>query len=140
MLSAVPAPGEERVIYPGLLEAEGLEPAGGLDVRRHPDLARVLGREHAAKAFVHTATYDVHVASWMGNVLADTSDGTGFPVIGPNGPTPDPSAARLLTYDQSGLMYDGGIIWRPSPRTSPCSRSSRTRTSAAFWSANAACG
>lgn len=33
----------------------------------------------AAEAFVHTATYDVHVASWMGNVLTDTSDGTGFP-------------------------------------------------------------
>ena len=33
----------------------------------------------AARAFVHTATYDVHVASWMGNVLTDTSDGTGFP-------------------------------------------------------------
>jgi phosphoribosylaminoimidazolecarboxamide formyltransferase / IMP cyclohydrolase len=33
----------------------------------------------AAKAFVHTATYDVQVASWMGNVLTDTSDGTGFP-------------------------------------------------------------
>jgi phosphoribosylaminoimidazolecarboxamide formyltransferase/IMP cyclohydrolase len=33
----------------------------------------------AAKAFVHTATYDVHVASWMGNVLTDTSEGSGFP-------------------------------------------------------------
>ena len=33
----------------------------------------------AAEAFVHTATYDVQVASWMGNVLTDTSDGTGFP-------------------------------------------------------------
>ncbi len=33
----------------------------------------------AARAFVHTATYDVHVASWMGNVLTDTSGGTGFP-------------------------------------------------------------
>jgi phosphoribosylaminoimidazolecarboxamide formyltransferase/IMP cyclohydrolase len=33
----------------------------------------------AAKAFVHTATYDVHVASWMGNVLTDSSEGTGFP-------------------------------------------------------------
>ena len=28
---------------------------------------------------MHTATYDVAVASWMGNVLTDTSDGTGFP-------------------------------------------------------------
>ncbi len=33
----------------------------------------------AAQAFVHTATYDVAVASWMGNVVADTSGGTGFP-------------------------------------------------------------
>ena len=33
----------------------------------------------AAEAFVHTASYDVAVASWMGNVLTDTSDGTGFP-------------------------------------------------------------
>jgi phosphoribosylaminoimidazolecarboxamide formyltransferase / IMP cyclohydrolase len=33
----------------------------------------------AAEAFVHTASYDVAVASWMGSVLADTSDGTGFP-------------------------------------------------------------
>jgi uncharacterized protein (PEP-CTERM system associated) len=44
-------------------------------------------------------------------------DGTGFPVIGPNGPTPNPNAPRLLTYDMSDVMYDGGIIWRPSPRT-----------------------
>jgi len=33
----------------------------------------------AARAFVHTATYDVQVASWMGNVLTDSSEGTGFP-------------------------------------------------------------
>ena len=33
----------------------------------------------AAEAFVHTASYDVAVASWMGSVLTDTSDGTGFP-------------------------------------------------------------
>lgn len=41
----------------------------------------------------------------------------GLPVIGPNGPTADPTAPRLLTYDQSGLIYDGGVIWRPSART-----------------------
>jgi len=33
----------------------------------------------AAAAFVHTATYDVAVASWMGNVLTPTDDGSGFP-------------------------------------------------------------
>ncbi len=33
----------------------------------------------AVEAFVHTATYDVAVASWMGNVVVDTSEGSGFP-------------------------------------------------------------
>ena len=33
----------------------------------------------ATQAFVHTADYDSAVASWMGNVYTDTSDGTGFP-------------------------------------------------------------
>ena len=33
----------------------------------------------AAEAFVHTATYDVQVASWLGNVVAPTDEGTGFP-------------------------------------------------------------
>jgi phosphoribosylaminoimidazolecarboxamide formyltransferase / IMP cyclohydrolase len=36
-------------------------------------------RRLAAEAFVHTATYDVNVASWMGSVVTDTSGGTGFP-------------------------------------------------------------
>jgi phosphoribosylaminoimidazolecarboxamide formyltransferase/IMP cyclohydrolase len=33
----------------------------------------------AAEAFVHTATYDIAVASWMGNVVAPTDEGSGFP-------------------------------------------------------------
>jgi len=33
----------------------------------------------AAKAFQHTATYDIAVASWMSNVLAPSPDGNGFP-------------------------------------------------------------
>lgn len=36
-------------------------------------------RRLALDAFVHTATYDVQVASWMGNVAAPTDGGTGFP-------------------------------------------------------------
>jgi phosphoribosylaminoimidazolecarboxamide formyltransferase/IMP cyclohydrolase len=33
----------------------------------------------AAEAFQHTATYDVNVASWIGNVVTKTDDGSGFP-------------------------------------------------------------
>ncbi len=32
----------------------------------------------AVDAFVHTASYDIAVASWLGNVYAPTDDGTGF--------------------------------------------------------------
>ena len=33
----------------------------------------------AAEAFAHTASYDVAVASWLGNAYVDTSSGSGFP-------------------------------------------------------------
>ena len=54
--------------YPAVLEAVQ---AGGFTLAERQRLA--------AEAFVHTATYDVAVASWMGNVVSDTSDGSGFP-------------------------------------------------------------
>ncbi|HYN30544.1 MAG TPA: bifunctional phosphoribosylaminoimidazolecarboxamide formyltransferase/IMP cyclohydrolase, partial [Dermatophilaceae bacterium] len=54
--------------YPRVLEAVR---AGGFTLEQRRGLA--------AAAFVHTATYDSAVASWMGNVLTDTSGGTGFP-------------------------------------------------------------
>ena len=54
--------------YADVLEAVA---AGGFTLAQRANLA--------AEAFVHTASYDVAVASWMGSVLTDTSDGTGFP-------------------------------------------------------------
>jgi hypothetical protein len=42
----------------------------------------------------------------------------GLPVTGPGGQLiADPSKPRLLTYDQSGLIWDAGVIWRPNPRS-----------------------
>ena len=54
--------------YPQLLQALA---AGGFTLAERQALA--------AAAFSHTATYDVGVASWMGSVVSDLSDGTGFP-------------------------------------------------------------
>jgi phosphoribosylaminoimidazolecarboxamide formyltransferase/IMP cyclohydrolase len=56
--------------YPAVLAAVA---AGGFTLEERKRLA--------AEAFAHTAAYDVQVASWMGNVLTDTSDGTGFPAF-----------------------------------------------------------
>jgi uncharacterized protein (PEP-CTERM system associated) len=39
-------------------------------------------------------------------------------VLDPSGrPVPNPGAPRLTTFDIDGVIYDGGFIWRPSPRT-----------------------
>jgi hypothetical protein len=45
-------------------------------------------------------------------------DSNGVPVVTPGGDLiADPSKPRLLAYDQSGLIWDAGVIWRPSPNT-----------------------
>jgi phosphoribosylaminoimidazolecarboxamide formyltransferase/IMP cyclohydrolase len=54
--------------YPDIVAALD---AGGFSLAQRQQLA--------ARAFAHTASYDVSVASWMGNVLAPSDDGTGFP-------------------------------------------------------------
>ncbi|HEX8483533.1 MAG TPA: hypothetical protein VF650_16665 [Allosphingosinicella sp.] len=42
----------------------------------------------------------------------------GVPVLTPRGDLiPDPSRPRLETLDQDGIMWDAGILWRPSRRT-----------------------
>jgi hypothetical protein len=46
-------------------------------------------------------------------------DAAGNPVIGPDGRfVTDGSAPRQLAYDVSGLIWDVGVMWRPSSRTS----------------------
>jgi len=54
--------------YPAVIEALG---NGGFSLEQR--------RQLAARAFVHTATYDVAVASWMGSVVAPSDEGSGFP-------------------------------------------------------------
>jgi phosphoribosylaminoimidazolecarboxamide formyltransferase/IMP cyclohydrolase len=54
--------------YPMLIEALA---CGGFSLEQRKKLA--------ADAFVHTAAYDVAVATWMGSVLTDSSAGDGFP-------------------------------------------------------------
>jgi phosphoribosylaminoimidazolecarboxamide formyltransferase/IMP cyclohydrolase len=58
----------EPAAYPAVVEAVR---AGGFTLEERQALA--------ARAFVHTADYDIAVASWMGNVLSPTDEGTGFP-------------------------------------------------------------
>ena len=53
-------------------------------------------------------------------------DSAGQPVTTRNGNlVGDPSKPRLLTDNQSGLIWDVGVIWRPGPRTELQARAGR---------------
>ncbi|WP_374968401.1 bifunctional phosphoribosylaminoimidazolecarboxamide formyltransferase/IMP cyclohydrolase [Terrabacter sp. BE26] len=85
--------------YGTVAEALG---AGGFTLEQRKRLA--------AEAFVHTASYDVAVASWMGTAYADTTDGTGFPAW--TGASFDRAAALRYgenPHQQAALYRD----WRP---------------------------
>jgi hypothetical protein len=46
-------------------------------------------------------------------------DALGAPVVGSDGRlVTDPASPRLVAYDQDGVIWDAGVMWRPSPRTS----------------------
>lgn len=46
-------------------------------------------------------------------------DGVGAPIVGPDGRyVTDESSPRQIAYETSGLIWDAGVMWRPSPRTS----------------------
>jgi phosphoribosylaminoimidazolecarboxamide formyltransferase / IMP cyclohydrolase len=83
----------------------GAVAAGGFTLDQRKSLA--------AEAFVHTAMYDVAVASWMGSVLTDSTNGTGFPAwmggtwrkstVLRYGENPHQSAALYLNDFTAGL-------------------------------------
>jgi len=65
-------------------------------------------------AFTAGAGYEKFTSSQQDIVR----DSNGVPVVTPGGDLiADPSKPRLLSYDQSGLIWDAGVIWRPSQRT-----------------------
>ncbi|MGY4397828.1 hypothetical protein ACVWZA_003025 [Sphingomonas sp. UYAg733] len=45
-------------------------------------------------------------------------DGAGQPVVDSNGRfRTDPASPRRIAYETDGLIYDAGVVWRPSART-----------------------
>ncbi|WP_373473722.1 hypothetical protein [Sphingorhabdus lacus] len=46
-------------------------------------------------------------------------DAGGVPIVGTDGRlVKDPNSPRLIAYQTDGLIWDAGVLWRPSPRTS----------------------
>ncbi len=73
-------------------------------------------------------------------------DGTGAPVIGPDGRlVTDGSAPRQIAYQTDGLIWDVGVMWRPSDRTNFQAiygrrYGSRSYTGSFGWAPNARTG
>lgn len=69
-------------------------------------------------------TNTLHVVGGIGYEDVEVSsrdavrDSAGAPVLGPDGRyITDKSGPRQIGYDVSGLIWDAGVIWRPSRRT-----------------------
>lgn len=61
-------------------------------------------------------------------------DAAGNPVVGNDGRlVTDRNSPRLLSYDQDGLIWDVGVLWRPSRRTSLEARVGRRYDSMTYY-------
>jgi hypothetical protein len=61
-------------------------------------------------------------------------DANGDPVIGNDGRfVTDPTAPRTIAYDVDGLLWDVGVMWRPSSRTSLEARVGERYDSSTFY-------
>lgn len=62
------------------------------------------------------------ISSSQRDVLRDES---GAPIMIGGRFVADPNSPRLRGFDSDGIIYDGGIIWRPGPRTELQARAGR---------------
>lgn len=61
-------------------------------------------------------------------------DANGDPVVGNDGRlVTDKASPRLLSYDQDGIYWDAGVLWRPSRRTSLEARYGRRYGSETYY-------
>jgi len=61
-------------------------------------------------------------------------DANGNPIIGANGKfVTDSAAPRILAFDVDGLLWDVGVLWRPSSRTSLAANVGRRYASTIYY-------
>ncbi len=79
---------------------------------------------HARADIIVPLSYDFALVGGVGYEDVEISsrdalrDAQGDPVVGAGGHlVTDRSSPRVLAYDVSGLIWDAGVIWRPSRRT-----------------------
>ena len=88
------------------------------------NLDQRIDERYARLDFVYPVALDVALLAGIGYEDVEISsrdalrDAAGLPVVGRDGRlVTDKSAPRQLAYDVDGLIYDAGVMWRPSRRT-----------------------
>ena len=111
-------------VHPGDVLPVGITASAGWAREDLSNLDQRIDQKYARIDFVLPVTLDVALLAGVGYEKVQISsrdvvrDANGLPVIGSNGRLrTDTSAPRQLAYNVDGLIYDAGVMWRPSRRT-----------------------
>lgn len=116
-VSAVIAPGDVLPVGIGVGGSYYREDVSNLDQRIEDAQARVTATvpiSHSVQVSGAVGYEKVQISSR--DALVDSN---GFPIVGRGGNyVTDKSSPRVIAYDVDGLIWDAGVMWRPSSRTS----------------------
>ena len=111
-------------VRPGDVLPVGVTASAGWAREDISNLDQRIDQKYGRLDFVFPVSLDVALLAGVGYEDVEISsrdvlrDANGLPVIGRNGRLrTDKSAPRRLGYDVDGLIYDAGVMWRPSRRT-----------------------
>ncbi|HUQ12822.1 MAG TPA: preprotein translocase subunit YajC [Novosphingobium sp.] len=111
-------------VRPGELADFGVTASTGWAREDISNLDQRVDQKYLREDFVLPVSLDVALLAGVGYEDVEISsrdarrDGAGNPVIGRDGRfVTDKSAPRRLAYDVDGLIWDAGVMWRPSKRT-----------------------
>ncbi|WP_338465891.1 preprotein translocase subunit YajC [Novosphingobium sp. ZN18A2] len=127
-------------VRPGTVLPVGLTGTAGYNREDISNLDQRVTDFHARADMTVPLTYDFAVVAGIGYEDVQVSsrdavrDANGNPVIGADGRyVTDGSAPRVIAYDTSGLIWDAGVVWRPSRRTALQAYVGRRYGTTTYW-------
>ncbi|HYD24087.1 MAG TPA: preprotein translocase subunit YajC [Croceibacterium sp.] len=112
-------------VRPNAVAPVGAGVGGGWNEQNISNLDQRIRDRHVRADVTVPLDVDVAVVGGVGYEDVEISsrdalrDAAGLPVIGTDGRfVTDESAPRQIAYETSGLIWDAGVMWRPSRRTS----------------------
>ena len=112
-------------VSPGTVLPVGFTVSGAYAREDISNLDQRVEDSHLQLDLLYPVTLDLALVAGVGYENVTVSgrdalrDGNGDPVIGPDGRyVTDGNAPRQIAYDVDGLIWNAGVMWRPSRRTS----------------------